>query len=189
MKTKMCAPCLCSSSRSWGISPGSPLPAPSLHHYQKRLLAEVTGLVHPVVYWEILAELPHPLLPLQLLSCFIFVASPMAQWVKNLLAMQETQETWFWSLGWEDSLKEGMATHCSIFAWRISWTDESARLQSLGLQKVGHDWSYWARRTYREWGAWKERDPKALKNTVHRLKKWCLWNGFVHFWKLKNTNG
>ena len=68
---------------------------PLLHHYQKRLLAEVTGPVHPVVYWEILAELSHPLLPLQLLSCFIFVASPMVQWVKNLLAIQETQETWF----------------------------------------------------------------------------------------------
>ena len=63
----------------------------------------------------------------------------VAQQVKNLPAMQETQETWFRSLGWEDSLMVGLATHCSIFAWRISWTDESARLQSLGLQKVGHD--------------------------------------------------
>ena len=132
MKTKMCAPCLYSSSRSWGISPGSSLPAPLLHHYQKRLLAEVTGPVHPVVYWEILAELSHPLLPLQLLSCFIFVASPMVQWVKNLLAIQETQETWFWSLGWEDPVEEEMTTHSSILAWKIPWTEEPGRLQSTG---------------------------------------------------------
>ena len=52
--------------------------------------------------------------------------------MKNLPAAQETQKTWFRSLGQEDSLKEGMATHSSIFAWRISWTDESARLHSLG---------------------------------------------------------
>ena len=43
----------------------------------------------------------------------------MAQIVKNLPAMQETQETWVLSLGWEDLLKKGMATHSSILAWRI----------------------------------------------------------------------
>ena len=45
--------------------------------------------------------------------------SEVAQWVKNLPAMQEMQETWVQSLGWEDSLEEGMAIHSSIFAWRI----------------------------------------------------------------------
>ena len=45
--------------------------------------------------------------------------------VKNLPAMQET---WVWSLGWEDPLEEGMATHSSIFVWRIPWTEEPDRL-------------------------------------------------------------
>ena len=40
---------------------------------------------------------------------------------------------------WEDALEEGMATHSSILVWRISWTEEPGRLQSIGLQKVGHD--------------------------------------------------
>ena len=56
--------------------------------------------------------------------------------VKNLPAMQETQVQ---SLGQEDSLKKGMATHSSILAWRISWTEEPGGLQPMGLQRVGHD--------------------------------------------------
>ena len=59
--------------------------------------------------------------------------------VKNLLALQETQETWVRSLGWEDPLKKGMATHSSILAWRIPWTEEPVGLQSMGLQRVGHN--------------------------------------------------
>ena len=43
------------------------------------------------------------------------------------------------SLGWEDLLEEGMATHSSILAWRIPWTEEPDRLQSMGSQRVGHD--------------------------------------------------
>ena len=58
----------------------------------------------------------------------------MAQQVKNLPAMQETQKMQVWSLGWEDPLEEEMATHCSIIAWEISWTEESGGLQSEGLQ-------------------------------------------------------
>ena len=54
--------------------------------------------------------------------------------VKNLPAMQKTQETQVLSLGWEDPLKEGMATHSSILAWRIPWTEEPGGLQSMGLQ-------------------------------------------------------
>ena len=56
--------------------------------------------------------------------------------VKNLPAMQET---WVPSLGWEDPLEEEMATHSNILAWRILWTEEPGRLQSKGLQRVGHD--------------------------------------------------
>ena len=58
--------------------------------------------------------------------------------VKNLPAMQET---WVRSLGQEDPLKEGMATYSSILAWRISWTEEPGRLQSMGLQRIRHDWA------------------------------------------------
>ena len=63
-------------------------------------------------------------------------ASLVAQMVKNPLAMQET---WVRFLGWEDPLEEGMATHSSILAWRISWTEEPWRVQSMGSQRVGHD--------------------------------------------------
>ena len=60
----------------------------------------------------------------------------MAQMVKSLLAMQGT---WIRSLGWEDPLEKGMATHSSILVWRIPWTEELGRLQSMVLQRVGHD--------------------------------------------------
>ena len=55
----------------------------------------------------------------------IMRASLGAQQVRNLPAMQETQETWVWSLGQEDPLEEGIATHSSILAWRVPWTEES----------------------------------------------------------------
>ena len=58
---------------------------------------------------------------------------------KNLWAMQETQETQVPSLTWEDALEEEMATHSSILAWKISWTEEPGGLQSMGSQRVGHD--------------------------------------------------
>ena len=59
--------------------------------------------------------------------------------VKNLPAMQEMQETWVGSLGREDPLEEGMATHSSILAWRIAWIEEPGGLQFIGSQRVGHD--------------------------------------------------
>ena len=60
-------------------------------------------------------------------------ASLVAQLVKNLPAMWEA---WVWSLGWEDSLEKGKATHSSILAWRIPWT-----IESMGSQRVGRDWA------------------------------------------------
>ena len=59
----------------------------------------------------------------------------MAQIVKSLPAMQET---WVQFLGGEDSLDKEMATHSSIYSWRIPWTEEPGGLQSMGLQRVGH---------------------------------------------------
>ena len=58
-------------------------------------------------------------------------ASQVAQWVKNLPAMQETQDMWIQSLGWEDPLEKKMATHSSILAWIIPWTEEPGGLQSI----------------------------------------------------------
>ena len=60
----------------------------------------------------------------------------MAQTVKRLPAIWETQVQ---SLGWEDPLEKGMATHFSILAWRIPWTEEPGGLQSMGSQRAGHD--------------------------------------------------
>ena len=60
-------------------------------------------------------------------------ASLVAQMIKNLPAK-------VWSLGWEDPLEKGVATHSSILAWEIPWTEKAGRLQSMELQTVGHDW-------------------------------------------------
>ena len=60
---------------------------------------------------------------------YLFRTSLVAQMIKNLPAMRETQ---VWSLGWEDPLEDGMATHSSILAWRIPWTEETGGLQSTG---------------------------------------------------------
>ena len=58
------------------------------------------------------------------------IASPVAQTVKNLPAVREI---WVWCLGWEDLLEKGMATHSSILAWRIPWTEKPGGLQSSGV--------------------------------------------------------
>ena len=60
----------------------------------------------------------------------------MAQRLKHLPAMRET---WIRSLGWEDPLEKEMATHSSILAWRLPWTEEPGGLHSTGSQRVGHD--------------------------------------------------
>ena len=62
---------------------------------------------------------------------------PVGSAVKNPPAMQEPQETWVQFLGQEYPLEEGMATHSSILAWRIRWTNEPGGLRSMGLQRVG----------------------------------------------------
>ena len=60
----------------------------------------------------------------------------MAQTVKHLSTMQET---WVRALGWEDPLEEEMAIHSSTMAWKIPWTEEPGRPQSMVLQRVRHD--------------------------------------------------
>ena len=68
--------------------------------------------------------------------CKLPWASLVAQTIKNVPAMLET---WVQSLGWEDPLEKGTATHSSILAWRIPWTEEPGRLQSMGLSRKGLD--------------------------------------------------
>ena len=60
----------------------------------------------------------------------------MAQTVKNLPAMQETQVQF---LGWEDPLEKEMAAHSSTLVWKIPWMEDPGELQPMGLQRVGHD--------------------------------------------------
>ena len=60
----------------------------------------------------------------------------MAQWVKNPPSMQETQETWVPPLDQENPLEEGMATHSSVLAWRIPWTEEPGGLLCTWSQRV-----------------------------------------------------
>ena len=64
------------------------------------------------------------------------MTSLVAQMVKHLTAMQETQVR---SLGWEDPLEKEMAPHSSTLAWKIPWTEDHGRLQSMGSQRVEHD--------------------------------------------------
>ena len=80
-------------------------------------------------------------------------AFPSGSAVKNLPVMQETQGTWVRSLDWEDPLEEGRATHSSIFAWRIPRTEEPGGLQSMGSQRVRHDWSDWAQHGTQVWAS------------------------------------
>ena len=72
------------------------------------------------------------------LSLSLLRASLVAQMVEHLSAMLETRVQ---SLGWEDPLEKATAPHFSTLAWKIPWTEEPDRLQSLGSQRVGHDWA------------------------------------------------
>ena len=67
---------------------------------------------------------------------YFYEASLVAQTIKRLPAMRETRVQ---PLGWEDPLEKEMATHSSTLAWKIPWTEEPGRLQSMGSQRVGHD--------------------------------------------------
>ena len=70
--------------------------------------------------------------------CHELIASLVAQRLKRLPAMRET---WVWFLGQENPLEKEMATHSSILAWRIAWTEEPGGLQSMGSQRVRHKWA------------------------------------------------
>ena len=74
----------------------------------------------------------------QAIISYLHMASQVAQMVKNLPARQEM---WVQSLDWEDPLEKRMATQSNILAWRIPWTEELGRLQSMDSHRVGHDWA------------------------------------------------
>ena len=115
-------------------------------------------------------------------------ASLVAQTVKNLPAIQET---WAQSLSWEDPLKKGMATHSSILAWKIPWAEEPGGLQSMGSQRVGHDWvtntPHWSKA-----GVLIRRDAQShrremamwwLVKTGNMLLQTREWQGLLATWR------
>ena len=99
------------------------------------------------IYWPTLTKdkelwralhLTHALIQNFIPMWFHHMTSLVAQTVKRLSTMWETQVR---SLGREDPLEKEMAIHSSTIAWKIPWTEEPGRLQSVGLQRVGHDWA------------------------------------------------
>ena len=93
--------------------------------FVKQVLSQTSRVIHSLNYYYYLL----------LLSW----ASLVAQMVKYLPTMRET---WVQSLGWEDPLEKEMATYSSTLAWKISWTEEPGRLQSMGLRRVRHNFIF-----------------------------------------------
>ena len=103
-----------------------------------------------------------------------FESSLVAQMVKRL---PEMWETWVQSLGWEDLLEKETATHSSTLAWRILWTEEPGRLQSMGSQRVGQKviskkWMYLERNRLR-------RQSVGHLGRQPTLKDWLVFMGWV----------
>ena len=125
---------------------GTPLPPPSPSHPLGS--SQCTSPEHPVsciepglvIYFRILLiELFWPGWCIRLFFfLFPFWTSLVAQMVKRLPTMRETQVQ---SLGREDPLEKEIAAHSSTLAWKIPWTEEHGRLQSMGSQRVRHDWA------------------------------------------------
>ena len=85
-------------------------------------------------------------IPCLLRKSLLLMVSSIWKFIRSDLRMAfyhnlpAVQETWVWFLRWQDPLEKGMATHSSILVWKIPWTEESGRLQSMGLLRVGHNW-------------------------------------------------
>ena len=106
---------------------------------------------------------------------------PGSQTVKNLSAVWETRVR---SLGWEDPLEKGMATHSSILAWRIPWTEEPGALQTMGSQRVGHVVAQLVKNLPAMWETWVRslgwEDPlgkgKATHSSILAWRiPWTIW--------------
>ena len=89
------------------------------------------------------------------ISVWQFLFWLVAQMVKRLSIMRETRVQ---SLGWEDPLEKEMAIHSRTIAWKIPWTEEPGRLQSMGSQRVGHDWAT----SLSDWGRLESKDCVSL---------------------------
>ena len=78
-------------------------------------------------------------------SASLIRRKPLTVWtslvVQTVKSLPTMQETWVWSLGWEEPLEKETATHSSTLAWKIPWTEEPGRLQSMGSQRVRHNWA------------------------------------------------
>ena len=90
--------------------------------------------------------------------CHLTISSSVAHMVKNPPAVWKT---WVLSLGQEDPLEEGMATHSSILVWRIPWIEEPGGLQSMGSERVRHEWGS---KHIKQRGTW----------SLSLWQKWCL---------------
>ena len=101
--------------------------------------------------------------------------SLVAQMVKRLSAMQETR---VWSLGREDPLEKEVAIHSSILAWRIPWREEPGRLQSMGWQRVGHDWATSLSLIYLLASWWLEKRNTSKLRELHQapLPQHAFWD-------------
>ena len=97
--------------------------------------------------------------------------SLVAEMVKHLSTMQETQD---WALGWEDPLEKEMAIHSSTIAWKISWTEEPGRLQSIGSQRVRHDWATSLHFTDTPIHTWRKL-KKGRKHQYQGCEMHCSW--------------
>ena len=121
-----------------------------------------------------------------------FCPSLMAQMVKNLPAMQETQVG---SLGQENPLEKGMGTHSSILAWRIPWTEKPDRLQSMGSQRVAHDRAtntFFHTFTFKmifRWDFWSCVDPVMGWNFQELGVKWMHFAFGVHVTLPRQSGG
>ena len=106
-----------------------------------------------------------------------FMDSKGKQTVKRLSTMWETR---VWSLGWEDPLEKKMAIHFRTIAWKIPWTEELGWLQSMGSQRVGHDWATSLQLSAHDgnvvsalaWGSGKPKVALLTSRCMHTLWQW-----------------
>ena len=112
-----------------------------LYPYGFKLFFEVTRRQQPKYFQRQENILPG----ISLLKQTNLVSYPVS--LRTCLPMQEMEATQVWSLGWEGPLEKSMASHSTILAWRIPWTEEPGGLQSIGLQRAGHNWRDLARVT------------------------------------------